>query len=143
MLAPWKKSYDQPEKKKRKKESEVAQACPTLCNPMDCSPSGSSVHGIIRQEYWSGLPFPSPGDLPNPGIEPRSPALLADALLSEPPGKPSKEFIELQINDARLLCHGILQARKLEWVDIHFSRGYSRLREQVRISHMAGRFFTI
>ena len=41
-----------------------------------------------RQEYWSGLPFPSPGDLPNPGIEPRSPALLADALPSELPGKP-------------------------------------------------------
>ena len=40
-----------------------------------------------RQEYWSGLPFPSPGDLPDPGIEPRSPALQADALPSEPPGK--------------------------------------------------------
>ena len=42
-----------------------------------------------RQEYWSGLPFPSPGDLPNPGIEPGSPALQADALPSEPPGKPN------------------------------------------------------
>ena len=42
-----------------------------------------------RQEYWSGLPFPSPRDLPNPGIEPGSPALQADTLLSEPPGKPS------------------------------------------------------
>ena len=40
-----------------------------------------------RQEYWSGLPFPSPGDLPNPGIEPSSPTRQADALLSEPPGK--------------------------------------------------------
>ena len=45
-----------------------------------------------RQEYWSGLPFPSPGDLPNPGIEPRSPALQADALLSEPPGKPDSSL---------------------------------------------------
>ena len=44
--------------------------------------------GFSRQEYWSGLPFPSPGDLPNPGIEPGSPALQADALSSEPPGKP-------------------------------------------------------
>ena len=44
--------------------------------------------GFSRQEYWSELPFPSPGDLPNPGIEPRSPALQADALSSEPPGKP-------------------------------------------------------
>ena len=41
-----------------------------------------------RQEYWSGLPFPSPGDLPDPGNKPRSPALQADTLLSEPPGKP-------------------------------------------------------
>ena len=52
---------------------------------MDSSPPGSSIHGVVsRQEYWSGLPFPSPGDLPNPGIEPRSPALRADALPSEP-----------------------------------------------------------
>ena len=43
--------------------------------------------GFSRQEYWSGLPFPSPGDLPDPGIEPGSPALWADALPSEPPGK--------------------------------------------------------
>ena len=44
--------------------------------------------GLSRQEYWSGLSFPSPGGLPNPGIEPRSPALQADALPSEPPGSP-------------------------------------------------------
>ena len=44
--------------------------------------------GFYGQEYWSGLPFPSPGDLPNSGIEPRSPAFQADALTSEPPGKP-------------------------------------------------------
>ena len=43
--------------------------------------------GFSRQEYWSGLPFPSPGDLPDPGIKPRSPALEADALTSESPGK--------------------------------------------------------
>ena len=47
--------------------------------------------GFSRQEYWSGLPFPSPGDLPNPGIKPRSPALQADALTSEPPGKPKRK----------------------------------------------------
>ena len=41
-----------------------------------------------RQEYWSGLPFPSPGDLPDPGVEPGSPSFQADALTSEPPGKP-------------------------------------------------------
>ena len=46
--------------------------------------------GFSRQEYWSGLPFPSPGDLPDPGIEPRSPTLQADPLPSEPPAKPKK-----------------------------------------------------
>ena len=45
-----------------------------------------------RQEYWSELPFPSPGDLPDPGIEPGSPALQADALPSEPPGKPHNQL---------------------------------------------------
>ena len=58
----------------------VAQSCPTLCDPMDCSPPGSSVPGNLRQEYWSGLPFPSPGDLPKPGTEPRSSALQAPGL---------------------------------------------------------------
>ena len=43
------------------------------CDLMDCSPPGASVHGIFQEEYWSGLLFPSPGDLPNPGIESRSP----------------------------------------------------------------------
>ena len=72
-------------------KSEVAQSCPTLCDPVDCSPPGSSSMGFSREEYWSGSPFPSPGDLPDPGIEPRSPALQADALTSEPPGKPQEE----------------------------------------------------
>ena len=45
------------------------QSCPTLYSHVGCSPPGSSVHGISRQEYWSGLPWPSPGDLSNPGIE--------------------------------------------------------------------------
>ena len=64
------------ESKEAESESEVTQSCPTLCDPMD-----SGLHqappsmGFSRQEYWSGLPFPSPGNLPDPGIEPRSPAL--------------------------------------------------------------------
>ena len=55
---------------------------------MDYSLPGSSVHGILQQEYWSGLPFSSPGNRPDPGIEPESPALQVDSLPSEPPGKP-------------------------------------------------------
>ena len=62
----------------------VAKSCPTLCDLTDCSSSDSSV-GFSRQEYWSGLPFPPTGDLPNPGIETMSPALQADSLpLSHP-----------------------------------------------------------
>ena len=66
----------------------VAQLWLTLCDTMVCSLPGSSVHGFSRQECWTGLPFPSPGYLPDPEIESRSPALQADALPSEPPGKP-------------------------------------------------------
>ena len=53
------------------------------CNPVDCSPPGSPVHGILQQEYWSGLPLASLGDLPDPGIKPRSPALQVDNLPTE------------------------------------------------------------
>ena len=70
------------------KESEVTQSCRTLCDPMDCSLHQASPSvGFSSQEYWNGLPFPSPGNLHDPGIEPRSPASQADALPSEPPGK--------------------------------------------------------
>ena len=57
----------------------VAQSCLTLCDPMECSPPGSPMSmGFSRQEYWSGLPFPSPRNLPNSGVKPRSPTLKAD-----------------------------------------------------------------
>ena len=55
--------------------------------------------GFSRQEYWNGLPFPSLGDLPNPGIKPMSPALQADFLLSEPPGKAFTELKPQQMAD--------------------------------------------
>ena len=64
------------------------QSCLTFCDPMDCSPPGFSAMGFSSQEYWNGLPFPSPGVRPNPGIKPGSPALQADSLPTELPGKP-------------------------------------------------------
>ena len=67
----------------------VPQLCPTICNPLDCSPLALLSMKFSRQEHWSGLPFPSPGDLPNSGIEPRSLILKAESLPSEPPGKPN------------------------------------------------------
>ena len=66
----------------------VAQSCLTLCNPVDCSPPGSSVLGILQARILERVAIPSPGDLPNPGIKPRSPALQADSLPAEPLGKP-------------------------------------------------------
>ena len=73
-----------------------------------------------RPEYWSGWPFPSPEDLPNPRIKPRSPALQADSLPGEQQGNP----------------------RILEWVAYPFSRGSSRPRNQTGVSCIASRFFT-
>ena len=66
-------------------------ACLTLCDPMDWGQPGSSVTGFCRQEYWNGLPFPPPEDLPNPGIELESwvsPALTGGFFTTEPSGKP-------------------------------------------------------
>ena len=62
----------------------VAKSCPTLETPWTVALQASLLVGFSRQEYWSGLSFISPGDLPDPGIEPRSLALQADALTSEP-----------------------------------------------------------
>ena len=68
-------------------ESEVTQLCLTLCDPVVVAYQGPPSMGFSRQEYWSWLPFPSPLVLPNPGIKLTSPALEADALISEPPEK--------------------------------------------------------
>ena len=62
-----------------------------LATPWTVAYQSPPSMGFSRQEYWSGLPFPSPGGLPNPGIEPGSPALQADALPSAPPGKPCSQ----------------------------------------------------
>ena len=64
----------------------VTQSCPTLCDPWTVAHQAPLSMGFSRQEYWSGLPLPTPGDLPEPGIEPRSPALQADSLLFESEG---------------------------------------------------------
>ena len=95
---PWQELWDKVNEASpgmRRNEVKVAQLYPILCNPMDCGPSGFPVHGSHqarimkkKKKYWSGLPFPSPGDHPNPGIKLRSPALQTDSLPSEPPEEP-------------------------------------------------------
>ena len=115
--------------------------------------------GFPRWEYWSGLPFPSLGDLLDPGIEPGSPALVGRSFTTEPPGKPLIDYyLQLKSEVAQsylTLCnpidfslpgssvHGIFQARISEWVAISFSRGSSWPRDQTWVSCIAGRCFTI
>ena len=65
----------------------IAQSCQTPCDPMDWACQAPLSTEFSRQEYWNGLPFPSPGDLPDPEIEPASLALQADSLPAELPGK--------------------------------------------------------
>ena len=66
----------------------VAQACLTLCDPVDCSPPGSSVHGILQARTLEGVAMPSSRGSSQSEIKPRSPTLQADSLPTEPPGKP-------------------------------------------------------
>ena len=70
-------------------KARVVQLCPTLCNPWTVAHQAPLFLEFSRQEYWSGLPFPSPGDLPDPGINPKSPTLQADSLSSEPQASPN------------------------------------------------------
>ena len=92
-------------------------------NPMNCSVHQASPSmGFSRQEYWSGLPFLSPGSLPNPGVKPRSPTLQADALRSES----QSAFMDYAV-------HGILQAQIQEWVAVLFSRVSSQTRDQTQV----------
>ena len=88
---------------------------------MDGSPRDSSVHGIFRQEYWSGLPFPPAGDLPGPGIEPSSlvtPALTGVCFATVPPGKISHIFIFIHKYRASLVAQMVknLPAMRETWV---------------------------
>ena len=93
-----------------------------------------------RQEYLCGLPFPAPGDLPNPGIEPGSPTLQTDSLPSRPSGKPPKSCPTLcdpmDCSPPGSSVHGILQARTLEWVATASCRGSSPSRDQTCVSSL-------
>ena len=73
----------------------VTQSCPTLCDPMNCNPPGSSVHGNLQARILEWVAIPFSRDVPNPGTEPKSAALQADSLLSEPTGKPQDSVFSL------------------------------------------------
>ena len=151
---------------RKESESEVAQSCPTLCDPIDCSLPGSSVHGIVQARILEWLSCPPPGDLPDPGIEsvsPVIPALQADSLLLSHWGNPNwlKSLLLQSVSESEVgqscptLCdpidcslldssiHGIFQARVLKWVAISFSRGSSWSRDWTHVSHCSGSRFTM
>ena len=135
------------------------QSDPTLCDAMDhraCQVPLSM--GFSRQEYWSGLPCPSPGDLPDPGINPIS--LRGRFFTTSSTWEALSEWLgEVKWSEVAQSCptlcnpvncslpgssvHRIFQARVLEWVAISFSRGSSQPRDQTRVSRTAGRRFTI
>ena len=108
-LAPWEKSYDKP-------VCLVSQLCLTRCYPRDCSPPGRLLcpWRFSQQEYWSGLPCSPPGDLPNPGIEPRSPTMQVDSLLLEPPGKSKNTGV-----GSLSLLQGIFLTQESNWGLLH------------------------
>ena len=123
-----------------------AQSCLTLCDPMDCNLPGSSVHGIFQARILEWLPFPPPGDLPNPGIEPRS-LTSAGGFFTTWATREAQRCVSVRLLQLCLtLCdpmdysplgssvHGILQARTLEWVAMPFSRGSSGPRNWTCIS---------
>ena len=115
------------------------QSCLTLCDPMDIDLQAPLSMELSRQEYCSGLPFASPGNLPDPGIEPKSPTLQADFTVSK-----VKVALSCQIlcDPKHYTVHGIFQARILEWAAFPFSRGSSQPRDQTQISRISSRFFT-
>ena len=91
----------------------VGQSCPNLCNPMELVRL-LCLWGFSRQEYWSRLPCPPPGDLPNPWIEPRSPTLQVESLLPEPQGKPKN----IEVGSLSLLQR-VFPTQELYWGLLH------------------------
>ena len=104
----------------------VIQSCLTLCNPMDCSPPGSSVHeDSPGKNTRVGCCGPPPGDLPNLGVEPRSPTLKADSLPFEPPEKPKNTG-----RGSLSLLQGIFPNQECNWVCLHCRRILHQLSSQ-------------
>ena len=87
----------------------VGKLCLTLCDPVTCQAPPSM--GFPRQEYWSGLPSPPPGDCPNPGIEPESPALVGRLLTTEPRGSPYCSSVWIFAGQNRFMCIGELNRK--------------------------------
>ena len=94
--------------------SEVVQSVRLFATLWTVAHKDPPSMGFSKQEYWSGLPFPSPGDLPNPGIKPRSSTLQADSLPAEPQGKSKNTGVS-----SLSLLQGIFPTRELNWRLLH------------------------
>ena len=117
----------------------VAKLCPTLLQPRTVACQAPPSTGSSRQEYWSGLPFPSLKDLLNPRNEPASPALAGRFFTTEPQERPLQylkvkgaQFCPTLCDPVAYTVHGLLQARILEWVAFSISRQCSQPRDQSR-----------
>ena len=121
----------------------VAQLCLTLCDPMDCSPPGSSVHENFPDKNTGVGCLQSVGsisrDLSNSGIKPMSPTWQVDSF---PLKVKVAQSCPTLCNPRDYTVHGILQARILEWAALPFSMGSSQSRDRTQVSHIAGGFFT-
>ena len=121
----------------------VTKSCPTLCNAVGCSPPNTlCLWAFSRQEYWSGFPCPPSGDLPNPGIECRSPALQMGSLPSEPPGKPKNTGVGglcllQEIFPTQELDQGLLHYRQILYQLSY--QGYVSRFGKLSSIHMAGK----
>ena len=131
---------------------------PDVATPWTVAHQAPLSKGFPRQDYWSGLPFPPPGDISDPGISSLSPALAGRFVTTQPPRKSILIIAAIaakSLQSCPTLCDprdgsppgstvpGILQARILEWDTISFSRGSSQPRDQNQVSHIAGRCFNL
>ena len=127
----------------------VTQSCPTLCNPMNCSPPSSSVHGdFSRQEYWSGLPSPPQGVFPTQGLNPGLLHCRQIPYQLSYQGSPEFEwkwklFSHVWLFATPWIIQSVKFSRPEYWkrVAFPFSRGSSQPRHWTQASHIAGRFF--
>ena len=124
----------------------VTHLCLTLCDPMDCSLLGSPVHGLPRQEYWSGLPFPPPGDLPDPGIEPMSSALAGGFVTTEQSPFEATEYFcfgfQMASGSLERPCRGPGQGPALPNVSITWAALPKTQLCWMCLSTLAGRYWT-
>ena len=136
------------------------QSCPTLCNPMNCSPPSSSVHGDSPGKTWVGWHALLQGIFPSQGLNLHLLCPLhwqAGSLPLAPPGKPKYIHVKVKVKllSRAGLCdpmdcslsgssvHGIFQASVLEWIAVSFSRGSSWPRNRTQVSRIAGRLYRL